>query len=119
MFILLVEDHEDTSRAMATLLRFAGHEVVVASDAAQALVAVDQQREGERQFDTAVVDLGLPDMTGIDLMKKLRARRPIKGIALTGSTAPADIQSCIAAGFSLHLPKPVTIEELEQALQKL
>lgn len=119
MFILLVEDHEDTSRAMATLLRFAGHDVVVASNAAQALREFDSQTHSGRGFDSVIIDLGLPDMTGVDLMRHLRSRQPVKGIALTGSTAPSDVADCIAAGFALHLPKPVTLEELEQALQKL
>lgn len=119
MFILLVEDHEDTNRAMATLLRFAGHKVVIAADAHQAIQEFDAHFTGGSPFDCAVIDLGLPDLTGVELMKRLRERHPVPGIALTGSTSPDDVAECLAAGFAVHLPKPVTIEELEGAIQKL
>lgn len=116
MLILLVEDHEDTSRAMATLLRFSGHEVLVAASGQEAL---ELHTNDTRPIDCAVVDLGLPDTTGTELMRSLLQIRKVPGIALTGSTAPADIAECVAAGFSLHMPKPVAIEDLEAALAKV
>lgn len=120
MLILLVEDHEDTSRAMATLLRFSGHEVVVAGNGAEALEHyATREAPDSRPFDCAVVDLGLPDTTGTELMRSLLRMRKVPGIALTGSTSPADIAECVAAGFSLHLPKPVAIEDLEAALSRV
>ena len=120
MLILLVEDHEDTSRAMATLLRFSGHEVVVAGTGAEAERAFHERcQDGVVPFDCAVVDIGLPDVTGTELMRSLLRRRPVPGIALTGSTAPSDVAECIAAGFSLHLPKPVAIEDLEAAITRV
>ena len=120
MLILLVEDHDDTRRAMTTLLGLSGHSVTPAADGAEALATVDGRRsEGHPPFDCAVIDLGLPDIAGTELMRELLARGPVVGIALTGSTAPADIARCRAAGFAQHIPKPVTIEQLEEALAKL
>ena len=105
---------------MATLLRFSGHEVVIAATGAEAECAFSERcQHGVVPFDCAVVDLGLPDMTGTELMRSLLRRRPLPGIALTGSTAPSDVAECIAAGFSVHLPKPVAIEDLEAAIARL
>ncbi|QOV91503.1 response regulator [Humisphaera borealis] len=119
MRILLVEDHEDTSRAMATLLRFAGHEVVVAATGAEAERAFDAcGKDGVPPFDCAVVDLGLPDTTGTELMRSLLRRGRIPGVALTGSTAPEDIAACLEAGFTLHVAKPVLFEDLEAAIAR-
>lgn len=116
MSILLVEDHDDTRRAMSQLLGLSGHIVTAVGTGREALAAVDA---GGTAFDCAVIDLGLPDVPGTQLMRELLARRPLKGIALTGRTTPADVADCRAVGFSLHLPKPVAIEDLEAALARL
>lgn len=120
MLILLVEDHDDTSRAMATLLRFSGHEVITAAtgEAAEKLYR-ERCQPGNEPFHCVVIDLGLPDTTGQQLLRALLRHRPVSAIALTGSTAPQDIAECKAAGFHLHLPKPVDIEDLEAAIQSL
>ena len=114
MHILLVEDHDDARRALATLLGFSGHTVIQAKNGADALSAM----EG-KTVDCAVIDLGQPDISGLDLLSQLLTRGPLKAIALTGNTSPADIAECREAGFLIHLPKPVTIEDLEEALKQL
>ncbi|HEX8916579.1 MAG TPA: response regulator [Humisphaera sp.] len=116
MRILLVEDHEDTRKAMSALLRITGHQVVDVGDGGAAVSAVSAHVDG---FDCAVIDLGLPDQDGIALLGELRSRGVVRAIALTGSTAPDDVAACRAAGFTCHLSKPVTIEELNAALGKL
>jgi CheY-like chemotaxis protein len=114
MRILLVEDHDDTRSAMATLLGLSGHQVLQAADGDEALTVA-----GKSPFDCAVIDLGLPDMAGTELMVLLAQRGPVKAIALTGATTPEDVQRCTAAGFALHMPKPISIEALEAALARL
>lgn len=102
---------------MTTLLSMSGHDVAAAADGAEALATVDRRRDqGHPAFDCAVIDLGLPDIAGTDLMKQILARGSVVGIALTGSTGPADIARCRDAGFAQHIAKPVTIERLEEAL---
>lgn len=114
MLILLVEDHDDARRALATLLGFGGHSVIQAKNGADALAATES-----KTVDCAVIDLGLPDISGLELLRQLLARGPLKAIALTGNTSPVDIAECREAGFLIHLPKPVTIEHLEEALKQL
>jgi CheY-like chemotaxis protein len=111
MVLLLVEDHDDTRRAMEMLLRLSGHQVTSVASGAEALTAASANR-----FDCAIVDLGLPDTPGTDLFPKLTGLAPMAGIALTGSTSPSDVDRCRAAGFTLHLAKPVGFDSLEAAL---
>jgi CheY-like chemotaxis protein len=114
MLILLVEDHEDTRRALAMLLRYSNHEVVAVTCAREALEAASV-----RAFDCALIDLGLPDTPGTELMGQLAQRGLTRGIAMTGSTLPADVARCREAGFGMHLPKPVSIDELDAALGQM
>ena len=89
--ILLAEDHADTARVMGRLLTRLGHRVAVAKSVA---AAVDLATAGE--FDLLVSDLGLPDGSGLDLMRRLR---PMKGIALTGYGMEDDVEKTREAGF--------------------
>lgn len=112
--ILLVEDHEDSARALATILRRRGYDVALAGTVADGI-----RLAGEQPFDVVMSDLGLPDGTGYDLMRQLRATRPIPAIALSGYAMEEDVQKCFAAGFSEHLVKPVPIAKLQAALDRL
>jgi CheY-like chemotaxis protein len=113
--ILLVEDHQDTGRVIARLLKNAGHSVVHASDAASALGAFADQ-----PFDLVVSDLGLPDESGLVLMQKLRERQPdLPGICMSGYGMEHDLQACMAVGFSEHLTKPVDMPRLHAAINRV
>jgi signal transduction histidine kinase/CheY-like chemotaxis protein len=115
--ILLVEDHADTAEAMADLLRLLGHEVTVAGDVATALAAGEAvaSRGG---LDLLVSDLGLPDGSGLDVMRAL-ARFGVPGIALSGYGMEEDVRRSHEAGFSRHLTKPVGLPALESAISQL
>lgn len=112
--ILLVEDHEDTVRTMRRLLEADGHQVQTAGDVATALKLSRQQ-----VFDLLLSDLGLPNGSGLDLMRELRAQGfQMLAIALSGFGQDADIQQSLAAGFLAHLTKPVRIPKLKEAIAK-
>lgn len=113
--ILLVEDHPDTADAMAELLGILGHCVTVARDVASGLTAAEQALAGPG-LDLVISDIGLPDGTGFDLMRVLSGRYGLRGIALSGYGTEKDIQESRAAGFSLHLTKPVDLQRLRLAL---
>ncbi|WZO96582.1 PAS domain S-box protein [Isosphaeraceae bacterium EP7] len=112
--ILLVEDDPDTLRVMANLLRRRGHEVLTADSIAAALNLAATSR-----FDILVSDLGLPDGTGIDLIRQLREDRDVPALALSGYGMEADVQRCLSAGFRAHLTKPVNFSTLESEIQRL
>ena len=113
--ILMVDDHEDTSRAMKMLLERHGYCVRVANTVSGALEAAS----GEG-FDLLISDIGLPDGTGLDLITNLRSRLgTIKGIALSGFGMEADIQRSKAAGFAEHLTKPIDLNRLQAVIREL
>lgn len=113
--ILLVEDHGDTARIMQKLLAARGHEVQAAADVATALRLFGQR--GEREFDLLVSDLGLPDGSGLDLVRQLRASGSnLPAIALSGYGQEQDVMQSRQVGFAAHLIKPVNIEQLQAAI---
>jgi CheY-like chemotaxis protein len=69
--------------------------------------------------DVIVSDIGLPDGNGFDLMRELRTRTKSPAIALTGYGMESDVKAAKEAGFDLHLTKPIDIERLLGAIQKL
>lgn len=115
MRILLVEDHGDTSRVMQRFLAAEGHKVQVAADVATALkLAVEQP------FDLLLSDLGLPDGSGFDLMRALRAKGlHTPAIALSGYGQEQDIRQSHEAGFAAHLTKPVSLSKLAEAMAEV
>ncbi len=110
--ILLVEDHEDTNRSLTNLLRRRGYDVSAANSVQSAL----ELAEGG-EFDVLVSDIGLPDGTGIDLMRALDVNRPSLGIALTGFGMEEDVQKTHDVGFHHHLVKPVDLNKLDSLIQ--
>ena len=112
--ILLVDDHEDTLKAMTRLLRKLKHRVITAGNVTDALKVAD-----DHDFDLLISDVGLPDGTGLDLMRQLLARRPLQGIALTGYGTEDDYRQTREAGFSAHLTKPIDMQSLAGAINVL
>jgi CheY-like chemotaxis protein len=112
--ILLVEDHEDTLRLMARLLRHLGYTVETAACLSDA-----RTRALSDQFHLLISDLALPDGNGTDLMRELRNQQDIRGIALTGFDSVEDVDQMMQAGFHSHLTKPVDLEKLEAAIHSV
>jgi PAS domain S-box-containing protein len=113
--ILYVEDHGDTAEMMRDLLQYEGHRVQTAGDVATAVELATN--EG---FDLMISDLGLPDGSGIDLMRQLRARGvSMPGIALSGYGQEQDVRESLQAGFAMHIVKPVGVDQLLDALAQV
>ena len=112
--ILLVEDHSDTARAMTTLLNRRGYDVRRAANMAEAL-----KEANNRKFDVLVSDIGLPDGSGLELMRQLLEKGPVKGIALSGFGMEEDVNRSRQAGFSEHLTKPIDFKQLEAAIARV
>ena len=112
LHILLVEDHGVTAKMMRMVLTAEGHSVESAGDVATAI-----QLANQHAFDLLVSDLGLPDGSGHDLMRELRARGyKFPGIALSGYGQEDDIQRSRKAGFAAHLTKPASREAVIEAV---
>jgi CheY-like chemotaxis protein len=112
--LLVVEDHESTLQALVRLLVRSGHQVVTAGSVAEALAAANSAT-----FDLVLSDLGLPDGTGNELMRRLRDAHGLKGVALSGYGMEEDFARSREAGFVAHLVKPVRIAELRRVIENV
>ena len=113
--VLLVEDHLDTLRTLRRLMESMGFAVTAASTVAAALRLV-----GAHEFDVLVSDIGLPDATGLELMRQIRERGlALPGVALTGYGMESDIRSTREVGFDAHLTKPVDVSHLAATVRRL
>ena len=112
--ILLVDDHADTLRVLSRLLTRRGFEVTPVANAAEAIVAAERNT-----FDLLISDLGMPEVSGIELLAKIRAIQRVPAIALSGYGMESDVAESKGAGFQLHLTKPVDFEQLITAVNSL
>ena len=99
---------------MTRLLSSLGCHVVAAASVKEALEAARREK-----FDLLVSDLGLPDGSGIEVMKRVREHQPVKGIALSGFGQDEDVRRSREAGFETHLTKPVNFQTLHAVIQKI
>jgi two-component system CheB/CheR fusion protein len=110
--VLIVDDNADAAQSLALLARAWGHEVAVASDGPSAL-ALAQRFEPQR----ALVDIGLPGMSGYELARRLRTQHPqLYLVAMTGYGRETDRREAHSAGFDVHLVKPANPHELQVLL---
>ncbi len=112
--VLLVEDHLDTARVLGRILKNAGFDVSHAATVAEAHTLA-----GGRRFDLLISDVGLPDGSGLELMKALRDAQNLRGIALSGFGTEEDVAASKEAGFAAHLTKPVDWERLRSEIDRL
>ena len=118
--ILVVDDHADTARLTARLLKRLGHRVEWANSYTAAMDLHARRVSDGAAFDLLVSDVGLGDGNGYDLMRQLRARNPgLRGIAVTGFGTPADRADALDAGFAAALTKPVAIDQLGDKIDAL
>jgi CheY-like chemotaxis protein len=108
--ILLVDDQADAIDALAMLLELDGHGVRTAYSGADALAVVETFVP-----DLALIDVSMPDMSGMHLVQLLRnnpALARTRLIALTGYAGEADKKKATEAGFDAHVTKPVSMDQL-------
>lgn len=112
--VLVVDDNVDAADSLGQLLSMLGHSVRVAYGGEQALRLMQQQPASH-----LLLDIGMPGMDGYELATRLRALpngQDLTLVAITGYGQSADQQRAVAAGFDLHLVKPVDIDVLKQVL---
>jgi two-component system, chemotaxis family, CheB/CheR fusion protein len=113
--VVLVEDQVDARRMMQLLLEAEGVRVFTAGDGLEGAVLIERVRP-----DLALVDLGLPVMSGFELARRVRQdpdNSRTRLIALSGYGRDTDIQAALAAGFDEHVTKPPDPDRLERLLK--
>jgi signal transduction histidine kinase len=115
--VLVVEDSSETLELLRMLFSRKGYDVIAAGSATEAL-----NRAGQRRPGLIVSDISMPDVDGYTLLEQLRRVPGLEGvpaIALTGHAMDEDRERALAAGFSVHLPKPVDPDELFRIVRRL
>ncbi len=115
--VLVVEDSADARLGVQLLLEQAGHVVETAGDGPEGLAKL-----GQFHPDVALIDVGLPGMDGYELARVARSQpetRDIRLVAITGYGQEEDRQRALAAGFDLHVAKPVNPAVLQDLLTRL
>ena len=113
--VFLVDDHEVVRRGVRDLLESAD-DLEVVGEAGTAAEAI--RRAPATSPDVAVLDVRLPDGSGLELMRRLRANQDIRGIAISGFGTEEDRQRSLEAGYGTHLTKPVDAAALARVLAK-
>ena len=117
--VLVVDDEADARDLIGVILRGRGATVDAAASAAEALEAVERARP-----DVVVSDISMPESDGYELIRELRRRDAAAGaatpaVALTAYARSQDRERALAAGFQLHLAKPVEPDDLILAVAEL
>src|SRR5690349_4228137 len=103
--VLVVEDHEDSRRFLVRLLAKQGYTVHGAASATEAIGIA-----ANKGCDLLISDVSLPDSNGLELMRNLRSRHRLKGIAVSGHVSAEHRTEAAAAGFDWFLPKPMDFD---------
>ncbi|MEI6226918.1 MAG: ATP-binding protein, partial [Deltaproteobacteria bacterium] len=114
--VLLAEDNPVNRLLASRLLQHAGHSVTVAGDGREALRLLAQE-----SFDLVLMDVQMPEMDGLEALRRLRFREKHSGghvhvVAVTAQAMSGDKEQCLAAGADAYLSKPFTPAGLEAAV---
>lgn len=117
--ILVAEDNQVNQQVIEGILRHAGHNTVIASNGEQALEILSEQQD---QFDMAILDMNMPEVSGVEVVKMLRfmdtsARLPV--IMLTADATPDAKEASITAGANRFLTKPIDARALLECIASL
>ena len=117
--ILLVEDELDSREILRQMLSLTGALVEAVSSVAEAMVAFDHARP-----DVLLSDIGMPIEDGYSLIRRIRALPPERGgkvpaAAITAYATAEDRERALAAGFQIHISKPIDLERLSAAIASL
>ena len=116
--ILLAEDEEVSQELLGCVLKGRGHEVTIADNGHEAVIAVQRQ-----PFDLVLMDVQMPEMDGYEATATIRAWEAVTGrrlpiIAMTAAAQPGDRARCLAAGMSEYVTKPVRPSDLFETIAR-
>ena len=115
--VLVADDEEDILTLVTTVLQNAGHQVVPVRDGADALAAVR-----DRKPDLAVIDISMPEVDGLEVLRRLRAdaeTSELPVILLSAQAQEADVARGFETGASAYVKKPFSPRELAQRVNDL
>ena len=115
--VLLIEDMADVRLMMVRALQLCGFEVLWAETGMSGIELLKNS-----PFDAAIVDIGLPDISGLEVARRVRQLPELSQvflIAVTGYGMPEDVDSAHEAGFNLHMLKPIHFPELVRVLERV
>lgn len=113
--VLIIEDSRDAREMFHMMLELAGHSVYDAENGERGLELLERENP-----DVAIIDIGLPGLSGFEVARRIRERPNGRGmllLALTGYGFPADYERSAEAGFDHHLVKPVDVDDLARLLK--
>jgi len=118
LLVLVAEDNETNRKVIQAILEKVGHRVHLVADGEAAL---DALASGEYRFDLVVVDMHMPKIGGIDVIRQYRfmTSSPVPVIALTADATPGAARASEAAGADAHLTKPVDARLLLETVARL
>jgi signal transduction histidine kinase len=116
--VLVVDDDPDARDVLKTILEDAGARVTVSTSAMETRLLLKDTRP-----DLLIADIGMPGEDGYSLLQSIRTLEPpdahVPAIALTAHSRPEDVQQAIAAGFQLHMTKPIDSVRLVTSITTL
>jgi DNA-binding NtrC family response regulator len=112
--VLIVDDHSDSLALYSALMSEMGFDSVAVDSMAKAKKLCHR-----RTFDLVICDIKLRDGNGLDLLRELRPDCHIPGIAISGLPANQVAEQAIDAGFAMFMEKPVDLDELQAAAERL
>ncbi len=115
--VVLVEDQHDAREMMRMLLESLDHVVLDAEDGASAVELIAREKP-----DAALIDIGLPVMSGYEVAQRIRENKDLGNVllvALTGYGAAADVSAARSAGFDAHIVKPADLARIEELLSSI
>jgi CheY-like chemotaxis protein len=115
--VLVADDEEDILTLVSTIVERAGHEVVSVRDGAQALAAIR-----ERRPDLVVLDISMPEVDGLEVLRRVRAdgeTRELPVLLLSARAQEADVRRGFDTGASAYVKKPFSPSELARRVDEL
>ena len=112
--VLMVDDHADTLRILSRMVSKWGFCVMTATCVREALALAARE-----PFDLVISDLGLPDGSGLEIMRETKMRYGLRGIAISGYGSDGDLRESEEAGFDAHLTKPISFQALKTAIHRI
>jgi two-component system sensor histidine kinase RpfC len=117
--VLVAEDNEVNQTVLGTILEHAGHQVQIAGDGEKAL---DILAERDEDFDLIILDMNMPKVSGLDVLRAyqfMQTKKHIPVIMLSANALPATIEECREAGADEYLTKPLDARRLVEVIDRL